>query len=138
MEALRSAPEFVPELALVAERERAVVGHVLFSRVLSGTVADRALGLGPIAVQPTLQRQGIGGQLIRAGLEAAAALGFDAVVLIGHPAYYPRFGFVPGSRFGLRTTYDVPDDVWMARPLRPGGLENLAGEVRYSPAFDGV
>lgn len=97
-----------------------------------------AVGLSPIAVQPALQRLGIGRQLIQAGLATAALLGLDGVVMIGHPSYYPRFGFMPASQFGLRKNYPVPDEVFMARPLRPGGMNDLTGEVRYSPAFDGV
>lgn len=138
VEALRLSPEFLPELSLVAEREGQVIGHALFTRVWIGADANFGVGLAPIAIQPPHQRQGIGGQLIRLGLAKAATRGFAVVVLIGHPNYYPRFGFLPGARLGLRTLYDVPEDVWMAQLLRPDPSENLAGEVRYSPAFDGV
>lgn len=138
LDALRDTPEWMPELSLAAEREQSIVGHVLFSRVRIGTDSTHAVGLGPIAVLPTFQRQGIGRQMIQAGLKAAEALGLDSVVLIGHPSYYPRFGFVPASQFGLQTNYSVPDAVFMARPLRLGGMDDLAGEVRYSSAFGEV
>ena len=73
--------------------------------------------------------------MIRAGLERAAVLGYGVVVLIGHPTYYPRFGFVPGSRFGLKCAIPVPDDVFMAYLLRPDGLDGIEGTVVFPPAF---
>jgi putative acetyltransferase len=137
VDALRASEAFIPALSLVAECEGHLVGHILFSR---GTVEGEGepvelLALGPLAVRPECQRQGVGGQLVRAGLERAAALGYRAVFLIGHPTYYPRFGFVPGSRLSLKSTYDVPDDVFMALPLRPDGLDGVHGTVVYAPAF---
>jgi putative acetyltransferase len=96
------------------------------------------LALAPVAVRPGWQRQGIGGQLIRTGLESAAALVFRAVVLIGHPTYYPRFGFTPARSFGLECPFPVPDEVFMALPLRPGGLDGVRGTIVYPPAFGEV
>jgi putative acetyltransferase len=71
---------------------------------------------------------------VRAGLDASRKRGAAAVVVVGHPAFYPRFGFIPASRFGLRCEYEVPDDVFMALELRPGVLRT-GGFVRYHPAF---
>jgi putative acetyltransferase len=88
-----------------------------------------------MAVLPEMQRRAIGSALVRRGLEEILAEGFDAVVVLGHPHYYPRFGFLPASRFGLRCEYDVPDEVFMALELRNGSLEHAAGMVRYHPAF---
>jgi putative acetyltransferase len=138
--AVRLSDVYVQDLSLVAERDGAVVGHVLFSRVrLEGSDVERELlALGPVAVAPPCQRQGIGAALIRAGLERATELGYDGVVLIGHPSYYPRFGFRPARDFGLRTTFAVPDEAFMALPLREGGLEDSAGTVVYSPPFHEV
>jgi predicted N-acetyltransferase YhbS len=93
------------------------------------------LVLGPIGVLPERQRRGIGGAMMHAALERAAALGFGAVLLIGHPTYYPRFGFAPASRFGLKTTYNVPDEVFMACLLRPEGLEGVSGMLVFPDAF---
>jgi putative acetyltransferase len=131
VEKVRRSPGFVPELSLVAEQDGQIVGHALFSEV---TIEDEGvswtvLALGPIAVRPEFQRQGIGGRMIREGMVRAAALGYRAVVLIGHPTYYPRFGFVPASRYGLTCTFRVPDDVFMAYPLRPDGLDEVRGTV---------
>ena len=120
-------------ISLVADDGRRVVGHILFSPVtLDGTDA-RMLGLAPMAVWPERQRHGIGSELVGAGLAASRKRGAAAVVVVGHPAFYPRFGFVPASRFGLRCEYDVPDDVFMVLELIPGSLR--PGLVRYHPAF---
>ena len=121
-------------ISLVADDGGLVVGHILFSPVtLDGTDA-RMLGLAPMAVWPERQRHGIGSELVRAGLAASRERGAAAVVVVGHPAFYPRFGFVPASRFGLRCEYDVPDDVFMVLELIPGALRT-GGLVRYHPAF---
>ncbi len=137
MEELRGVPEFIPDLSLVARQSAHVVGHALFSRLLLPNEAGGvdALALGPVAVLPEWQRQGIGGQLIRAGLERGRALGYGAVILIGHPSYYPRFGFVPAGRYGLTSPIVVPDEVFMALPLRPDGLEAVSGMVRFADPF---
>jgi putative acetyltransferase len=138
-DALRASSAFVPELSLVAERDGRVVGHALFSRAtLVGDEPVELLALGPIAVRPECQRQGIGGALIRAGLERAEAMGFRAVVLVGHPTYYPRFGFTPARAAGLETTFAVSDEAFMVCPLPPRGLEGVRGTVRFAPAFDAV
>ena len=136
--ALRGGAAFVPELSLVAVDGGQVVGHVLLSRVhIDGPAGDvPALALGPIAVRPARQRQGIGSALIRHALDEARRLGYTLVVLIGHPSYYPRFGFVPASTFGLESTFGVPDEVFMALPLRPGGFEGIHGTVLFPAAFD--
>ena len=93
------------------------------------------MGLGPMAVAPEHQRAGVGSALIRAGLDACRALDRSAVVVLGHATYYPRFGFVPASTFGLACEYDVPDEVFMALELVPCALSDVSGTTRYSPAF---
>lgn len=123
-------------ISLVAEWEGGIAGHILFSPVTADDAPEaRLLGLAPVAVAPGQQRGGIGGALIRAGLARAESLGCDGVVLLGHPEYYPRFGFVPASRFGICCEYDCPDEAFMALPLREGGLAGVTGLVRYAPEF---
>jgi putative acetyltransferase len=139
VDAVRASPEYVPELSLVAERNGTVVGHVLFSRItVEGCAATGLLALGPIGVRAECQRQGIGGQLIRSALERAIALGYRAVILVGHPTYYPRFGFTPARAYGLEAPFPVPDEVFMVLPLRPDGLDGVRGTVVYPPAFNEV
>src|SRR5262245_35475363 len=92
-------------LSLVAELDGTVVGHILFSPV-SIDPAGTALGLAPMAVMPVHQRRGVGGRLVREGLELLREAGHGAVVVLGHAEYYPRFGFVRASRFGLRCEFE--------------------------------
>jgi putative acetyltransferase len=123
-------------LSLVAAHDEAVVGHIMFSPVsLSEHPGLRIMGLAPMAVAPPHQRSGIGSALVRAGLERCKELGFGAVVVLGHPEYYPRFGFSPASRFGIGCEYDVPDDVFMMLELQPGFLDGTSGVIRYHDAF---
>jgi putative acetyltransferase len=127
-------------LSLVAEADRQLVGHIAFSPVTIETnpAAVAVAGLAPMAVLPTNQRGGLGSLLVKTGLAECRVLGYDAVVVLGHPDYYPRFGFAPASRFGLRCEYDVPDEVFMALELRPGALAECAGLVRYQAEFNEV
>lgn len=130
-------------VSLVAEVDGRIVGHILFSPVtMEGTEGAKnpggAVGLAPMAVLPEFQKQGIGGRLIRTGLERCRERGAALVVVLGHPEYYPRFGFVPASRYGLSCKWPVPDPVFMAMELVPGGLDGVSGLVQYDPAFDSV
>ncbi|MGH8176613.1 MAG: GNAT family N-acetyltransferase [Steroidobacter sp.] len=125
-----------PLVSLVAERNGEVVGHILFSPVsLEGHPDVKITGLAPMAVKPEHQNKGVGSALVRAGLDHCRTLNFVAVVVLGHPEYYPRFGFLPSTRFGIRSEYDVPEDVFMAMELRPRALAGKAGLVKYHAAF---
>jgi putative acetyltransferase len=125
-----------PIVSLVADDAGSVVGHIFFSPVtLPGHADVTIMGLAPMAVRPARQRQGIGSALMRAGLAECRQLGFAAVVVLGHPGYYPRFGFVPASRFKIGCEYDVPDDVFMALELESDALKGKTGTIRYHAAF---
>ena len=138
VDALRSAGKVT--VSLVAVVDGRVAGHILFSPVTIASEGGEveALGLGPMAVVSDLQRRRIGGALVERGLEVCRAAGHDRVVVLGHAEYYPRFGFVPASRFGVGCEYDVPDDVFMALELRPGAFEGVSGTARYAPEFGDV
>ena len=128
-----------PVVSLVAEDNGEVVGHIMFSPVfLSGYPNLKVMGLAPMAVVPEHQRKGIGSALIRAGLEQCKQLGFTAVVVLGHPVYYPRFGFSPSSRFGIDSEYEVSEEAFMAMELHPGTLSGKTGTVKYHAAFSNV
>ena len=125
-----------PLVSLVAEDDADVIGHILFSPVTLATEPGLTLmGLAPMAVVPPRQRQGIGSALVREGLERCRHINVAAVVVVGHPKYYPRFEFVPAVRLSLRSEYDVPEDVFMVRELRDGVLRGLSGTIRYHPVF---
>ena len=125
-----------PLISLVAEDGGLIVGHLMFSPVtLASGETFLAMGLAPMAVLPAKQRQGIGSALVERGLEECRLMGMAAVVVLGHPAFYPRFGFVPASHFGLRCEYEVPDEAFMAVELRESALKGKKGTVRYHHAF---
>jgi putative acetyltransferase len=122
-------------LSLVAQEGGRVVGHVLFSDLPVVTPAGtlHALALAPLAVLPARQRQGIGSRLVRDGLRACAAAGHRVVVVLGHPDYYPRFGFSARLAERLQAPFSGPS--FMALELVPGALADVTGEVRYPPPF---
>ncbi len=137
VDALREQAE--PIISLVAEDGGEVVGHIMFSPVSLSTDSElKVAGLAPMAVAPAHQRQGVGSALVRAGIERCREMGFRAVVVLGHREYYPRFGFLPASRFGLQCEYDVPDDVFMAMELHPKALDMKSGVVKYHAVFSNL
>lgn len=127
-------------VSLVAELDGKVVGHILFSpvRLRDGRFEGSALGLAPMAVTPKRQRTGVGSLLVEAGIESCRRLGHAAVVVLGHPEFYPRFGFRPAQSFGLNCEYPVAPEAFMAMELRPGALGDVGGLVTYHPAFAAV
>jgi putative acetyltransferase len=124
-----------PVVSLVAQ-EADVVGHILFSPVsLSGNTELTIMGLAPMAVAPGRQNEGVGSELVLAGLDCCKTIGVSAVVVLGHPNYYPRFGFLPSARFGIDSEYKVPAEVFMVMELIPGALSECEGRVKYHAAF---
>ena len=137
VDALREQAQ--PLVSLIAEDNGVIVGHIMFSPVsLAGHLELRIMGLAPMAIAPEQQRKGIGSALVRAGLERCKQLGFGAVVVLGHPAYYPRFGFSSSARFGIGCEYDVPEEVFMVAELEAGFLDGATGKVKYHAAFRDV
>jgi putative acetyltransferase len=116
-------------LSLVADQDSAIVGHVLFTRMHVGDTP--AVALAPVAVDPVHQRQGIGAALIRRGLDLLRDAGERIVIVVGHPAYYPRFGFSGAPAI----EHPFPPEAFMALELTPRALADAAGAVRYPPAF---
>lgn len=128
-----------PQISLVAVNDATLVGHIFFSPVsIEFADASLALGLGPLAVLPEYQNQGLGSQLVRQGLKECRRIGCNVVVVLGHPEYYPRFGFVPAKQRGLSCEYPVPDDVFMVLELERGALNGRRGLVKYLPEFGEV
>ena len=128
-----------PIISLVADENEGVVGHILFSPALLTWHTDlKIMGLGPMAVAPKFQRKGIGSALTETGLELCKRLGYGAIIVLGHPGYYPRFGFRPSVLYDITCEYDVPEDVFMVVELQPGYLEGSSGVIKYHPAFNNV
>ncbi len=127
-------------ISLVAIQNDRVVGHIAFSPVTitSTTAVVEAIGLGPMAVLPVCQRQGVGSQLVKAGLAACRQTHYAIAVVLGHPAYYPRFVFTPAKPYDIVWEHDAPEAAFMVRELQPGALAQTHGVVRYRPEFDGV
>jgi len=136
VDALRAAGHVV--LSLVAEVDGEVVGHVLFSPMTidSETASNRALCLGPVAVAPAHQKQGVGRALIEAGLAELRASGHGAVFLLGYPSYYPRFGFRPAREFDVH--YQDDREAFMAIELYAGALDGVSGIACFAAEFEAV
>ena len=136
VDALRSQCDNL--LSLVAEKNNHVVGHILFSPVTIETEdgIQQGMGLAPMAVLPEFQRQGIGSQLVETGLAVLRERGVRFVVVLGHPDYYPRFGFEPASRYGIRCQWEgVPDEAFMVLLLDGEAQGELAGTAYYREEF---
>ena len=126
-------------LSLVAEQRGQLVGHIMFSPVTLGKHSKiKLMALAPMAVSDVLHHQGIGSALVRSGLELCRKHGISAVVVLGHPGYYPRFGFTPARGFNISSPWQVPDNTFMLLELMPGALKGLSGQVQYHSAFQAL
>lgn len=127
-------------LSLVATLNDRVIGHILYSPVSVNINGDSIIGagLGPMAVLPEYQRQGIGSKLIDTGNNMLQKSGFPFIVVLGHPEYYPRFGFKPASAYGIKCEWDVPDDVFMVMFFDQTIVKQISGLAKYRQEFSSV
>lgn len=130
--ALRKSKAFIPQLSLVAVEDQRVVGYILFTKAVVNGV--QVLALAPLAVLPEYQNRGIGLALIAEGHRAARSLGYGYSVVLGHPQYYPKAGYLPASRYGIRAPFPVADENFMAICLN-AEPKLLDGIMEYDPAF---
>lgn len=135
----KDSEAFIPELSLVAihQDHNEIVGHILLSKIKINqeSQSTESLALAPVSVLPEYQGKGIGRMLILEALQKAKELGYRSVVVLGHPDYYPKFGFQKASLWGIQAPFEVSDEVFMATELKKDALENVSGVVEYSRAF---
>jgi putative acetyltransferase len=124
-------------LSLVATLDDQVVGHIMYSPASTGGNVTGA-ALGPMAVLPECQRQGIGSKLIEAGNQKLKDAGYPFIIVVGHADYYPRFGFRPASEHGIKCEWNVPDNVFMLLFLDQAKIEGVSGLAKYRHEFSSV
>lgn len=123
-------------LSLVATVNGLVVGHIMYSPISVGNL--RGAALGPMAVLPELQRQGIGTKLVEAGNQRIKQGGCPFIIVVGHPEFYPRFGFSPARPRGITCEWDLPDDVFMVLVLDEAEMQGVSGLAKYRDEFSSV
>ncbi|HWO98990.1 MAG TPA: N-acetyltransferase [Bacillus sp. (in: firmicutes)] len=136
---IRKSNVFIPRLSLVAmdKEHNKILGHILLSKIKisNSTQVAESLALAPVSVLPEYQNKGVGRLLILKALEEARDLGYESVVVLGHPGYYPKFGFKKASFWGIKAPFEVPDEAFMAMELRENALNKVSGVVEYPSVF---
>ncbi|MCU9602117.1 GNAT family N-acetyltransferase [Pallidibacillus thermolactis] len=136
---IRNSNVFIPELSLVAidKDNNKQVGHILLSKIKikNDDQVVESLALAPVSVLPEYQNQGVGKLLISESLKKAKELRFNSVVVLGHPEYYPKFGFKKASTWGIKAPFEVPDEAFMAIELGENTLDKVSGVVEYPSVF---
>jgi putative acetyltransferase len=132
---LREKKKFI--FSLVAEIDEQIVGHILFTPASIVYKDDNfdAAGLAPMAVLPGYQKSGIGKALVNKGLELLRDTVYDVIIVLGHPEYYPKFGFELASKYGIIYEHEVPDEAFMVLELKEGVLKHIQGIAKYQPEF---
>lgn len=132
VKALKQSDSFIPNLSLVAELNKKIVGHILFSKIKIGD--SEQIALAPISVLPEFQRKGIGTKLITEAHKIAKKMGYKVSVVLGHQDYYPKFGYEVASKLGIKPPFEVPDINFMAANLT-GEKIHINGVVEYAKEF---
>ena len=137
---LRHATAYNARLSLVAEYHEKVIGHILFFPIVirAGEKAMASLALAPLSISPEFQKMGVGGRLIQEGLGKARELGYTSVMVLGHPGYYAKFGFLPARRWRISAPFEVSEDAFMAIELEKDALAGAAGMVEYPEEFSEI
>jgi len=138
---IRTSENYIPELSLVALKEKEIVGHILFSKlkIVNEKGGVEVLSLAPMCVLPEYQNQGIGSELVEKGLRISKDLDYNIIIIVGHPNYYPRFGFTPAREKGLEVSLkmEIPDEAFMVCELEKDTLKDVTGIVEYPAYFEG-
>ncbi|WNJ19444.1 N-acetyltransferase [Pontibacter sp. G13] len=140
VDSLRKSRSHIPELTFVAEQDGKIVGFLMLTHatVVSRKSQFLCLLLSPMAVRPEVQKTGIGRALVAHAIQSATELGFPAIAVLGHPTYYPKFGFQPASNWGIYPSIDAPEEAFMLLPLKQGAMEGIHGMLKWDHAFDSV
>jgi len=127
-------------ISLVADDNANVIGHIMFTPVeLSGSEDKlKIMGLAPLAVLSNYQSKGVGSKLVQEGIERCKSQGYDAIVVLGHPNYYPKFGFIPSVSYGIKSEYEVSDEKFMVLELVLDSLKGSGGVIKYHDAFSSL
>jgi predicted N-acetyltransferase YhbS len=131
---LRASEGYIPELALVAEEQGKIVGHIMLSKtyILTGTSRVEALLLAPLSVELSHRCQGVGSKLVQESFRLAKQMGFQSIFVVGNPKYYGRFGFRSTARFGIRHVPEIPEPYVMGIELTPNALAGISGTVNFT------
>jgi putative acetyltransferase len=134
---LRQNPDYIHELSLVAEEDDKIIGHILFTsiEIVNGDQRHKSLALAPMSVLLEHQNKGVGSALVEAGFLKAQELGFTSVIVLGHPEYYPRFGFIPAEDFNIHPPVKEWASAFFAKELTESSLKDVSGTVQYLPEF---
>lgn len=137
---LRKQKDFDPRLSIVAESSGEIIGHILFTPVdiVNNGQKYKSLTLAPMSVLPKYQKKSVGKLLVIFGLQIAKDTGYQSVVVLGHPSYYPKLGFVKASDWNIKSPFPAPDEAFMVKELIPGALDGIEGKVIFPDAFDDV
>jgi predicted N-acetyltransferase YhbS len=140
VEKLRRNKKYNSNLSIVAEYNGRVIGHILFFPILirTGDAEIESLALAPLSVSPEFQKMGVGGRLIEEGLKRARQMDYRSVIVLGHPQYYARFGFVTAYKWGISAPFEAPEDALMAIELQADSLVNARGVIAYPQEFSEV
>ena len=130
--ALRNSDSFIPELSLVAVKEDKIVGYILFTKIKIENHEE--IALAPLAVLPEYQKQGIGSMLIEQGHKIAKQLGYHYSIVLGSENYYPKFGYIPATQYGIQAPFEVANENFMAMKLNDTDIE-ITGVVQYAKEF---
>jgi predicted N-acetyltransferase YhbS len=137
---IRKSKGFIPKLSLVVTDKvnNKILGHILLSKIKiskDDNESVESLALAPVSVLPEYQNKGIGGLLITEAMKEAKELGYNSVVVLGHPEYYPKFGFKKASLWGIKAPFEVQNEAFMAIELSKNALNNVSGVVEYPSIF---
>ena len=138
IDTLRNTDVFIPDLSVVAQVDAKVIGHILFYPVtiVKNDRKYTSLQLAPLSVLPEFQKKSIGKLLVLYALQVARDLGHKSVLVLGHPSYFPKFGFEAASKWNIKSPFPAPDEAFMAIELERGSLDNVSGTVEFPEAFD--